>query len=78
MYQVVRESLNDTIKTIENYADIIVMRHSDNDIFDNIENKKLLINAGNGTNEHPTQSLTDLLTICYCCYYSYYYSYSFY
>ena len=60
------ESLNDTIRTIENYADIIVMRHSDNDIFDNIKSKKLLINAGNGTNEHPTQSLTDLLTIYYC------------
>lgn len=60
------ESLNDTIRTIENYADIIVLRDSKDDVFENIKSNKILINAGNGKNEHPTQSLTDLLTIYYC------------
>jgi len=60
------ESLNDTIRTIENYADIIVLRDSKDNIFENIKSNKILINAGNGKNEHPTQSLSDLLTIYYC------------
>lgn len=57
------ESLQDSIKTIENYSDIIVSRHSEPNIFDNIESKIPLINAGDGTNEHPTQNLIDIYTI---------------
>ena len=60
------ETISDTIKTIENYADIITIRHPDNNIFNKFKSNKLIINAGNGTNEHPTQSLSDLLTIYYC------------
>jgi len=60
------ESISDTIKTIENYADIITIRHPENDIFKQFNSNKLVINAGNGTDEHPTQSLSDLLTIYNC------------
>jgi len=59
------ESIADTIKTVECYADIAVMRHPK-------EGSALLaarqscipvINAGDGGHHHPTQTLTDLLTI---------------
>ena len=60
------ETISDTIKTVENYADIITIRHPDNNIFHKFNCNKLLINAGNGTDEHPTQSLSDLLTIYKC------------
>jgi len=60
------ESLNDTIRTIENFADIIVIRHPYNNIFNKINSNKIVINACNGSNEHPSQSLTDLFTIYYC------------
>ena len=59
------ESIADTIRTVECYADIIVMRHPK-------EGSALVaagsacipvINAGDGGHYHPTQTLTDLLTI---------------
>ena len=59
------ESIADTIRTVENYCDCIVMRHS-------LEGAATLaakfakipiINAGSGSGEHPTQALLDLLTI---------------
>jgi aspartate carbamoyltransferase catalytic subunit len=59
------ESIADTIRTVENYCDGIVMRH-------NLEGaarlaakfaKIPIINAGSGSGEHPTQALLDLLTI---------------
>lgn len=59
------ESIADTIRTVENYSDGIVMRH-------NLEGSARLatkfakipiINAGSGSGEHPTQALLDLLTI---------------
>lgn len=59
------ESIADTIRTVENYCDGIVMRH-------NMEGAARLaakfaripiINAGSGSGEHPTQALLDLLTI---------------
>lgn len=59
------ESLADTIKTVSSYADIIAMRNP----FDGSANvaKKVstvpFINAGDGSHQHPTQTLTDLLTI---------------
>ncbi|MBI5392995.1 aspartate carbamoyltransferase [Candidatus Woesearchaeota archaeon] len=59
------ESLHDTIKMVENYADIIVIRH----FLDGAARlaadatEKPIINAGDGSNQHPTQTLLDLFTI---------------
>lgn len=59
------ESLNDTIRTVNNYVDLIVMRHP-------IEGSARyaseiatvpVINAGDGANQHPTQTLLDLYSI---------------
>ena len=59
------ESLKDTILTVSNYSDLIVMRHP-------IEGSARwasevasipVINAGDGANQHPTQCLLDLYTI---------------
>ena len=59
------ESLNDTIKTVSNYCDLIVMRHP-------VEGSARfaseiagipVINAGDGANQHPTQTLLDLYSI---------------
>ncbi len=59
------ESIADTIRTIECYADIAVMRHPKEGAATvaakNVEMP--LINAGDGGHHHPTQTLTDLLTI---------------
>jgi carbamoyl-phosphate synthase/aspartate carbamoyltransferase/dihydroorotase/carbamoyl-phosphate synthase/aspartate carbamoyltransferase len=59
------ESLPDTIRTLEQYSDVIVLRHPE------IGSAKLaadyaaipVINAGDGAGEHPTQALLDLFTI---------------
>ena len=59
------ESLEDTIRTLDQYADAIVLRHPDNESAD-IAAKYAdgpIINAGNGTREHPTQAFLDLFTI---------------
>ena len=58
-----KESLEDTIKCIESYCDLTVIRQKEN--LDTIKNcfSKFLINAGDGSNEHPTQSLIDLFTM---------------
>jgi aspartate carbamoyltransferase catalytic subunit len=62
------ESLQDTIKVISGYADAIVIRHP-------MEGSARLaqeassvpvINAGDGANQHPTQTLLDLFTIQEC------------
>ncbi|WP_343102050.1 aspartate carbamoyltransferase [Romboutsia sp. MSSM.1001216sp_RTP31141st1_G3_RTP31141_220114] len=59
------ESLGDTIRTVSCYADVIAMRHpiagSANEAVKYAEVP--FINAGDGGNQHPTQTLTDLLTI---------------
>lgn len=59
------ESIYDTIKTIENYCDAIIIRHPNNDIVKECSeiSKIPIINAGNGSGEHPTQALLDLYTI---------------
>ena len=59
------ESINDTIKTIENYCDAIIIRHPDNEIVKQCADISQIpvINAGNGSGEHPTQALLDLYTI---------------
>ncbi|MFQ5942776.1 MAG: aspartate carbamoyltransferase [Anaerolineales bacterium] len=59
------ESLPDTVRTLQTYADVIVLRHPE------VGAAKLaaqyttkpIINAGDGIGEHPTQALLDLFTI---------------
>ncbi|MCL2754844.1 MAG: aspartate carbamoyltransferase, partial [Oscillospiraceae bacterium] len=59
------ENLRDTIKTISGYSDLIVMRHYlAGTAHEAAEVSDCpIINAGDGTNLHPTQTLTDLLTL---------------
>lgn len=59
------ENLNDTIKTVENYCDAIVLRHwlEGAAKFASEISSVPIINAGSGTEEHPTQALLDLFTI---------------
>jgi aspartate carbamoyltransferase catalytic subunit len=59
------ESLKDTIKTVENYADAIVIRHPQEGSARLAANASSVpvINAGDGSNQHPTQTLLDLYTI---------------
>ncbi len=59
------ESLHDTIKTVEGYADVIVLRHPQ--IGAAAEAARAtdvpILNAGDGAGQHPTQALLDLYTI---------------
>ncbi|MEM0052967.1 MAG: aspartate carbamoyltransferase [Nitrososphaeria archaeon] len=59
------ENLADTVRTVENYVDIIVMRHYKDGAakFAAEVSNKPIINGGSGTEEHPTQAMTDLYTI---------------
>ncbi len=59
------ESVSDTILTVCNYVDIITMRHPKEGapIVASKRATKPIINAGDGGHFHPTQTLTDLLTI---------------
>jgi aspartate carbamoyltransferase len=59
------ESLPDTVRTLESYADVIVLRHPETGsaaIAAKAAHKPV-INAGDGVGEHPTQALLDALTI---------------
>lgn len=59
------ETLKDTIKTVTGYCDVIVMRHP----FEGAARAAAevssvpVINAGDGSNQHPTQTMLDLFTI---------------
>lgn len=59
------ESLPDTIRTLEAYADVIVLRHHEagSAALAAQYAHKPIINAGDGVGEHPTQALLDLYTI---------------
>jgi len=59
------ESVSDTIRVISSYADICAMRHPKEGAPLVASQKSFIpvINAGDGGHEHPTQTLTDLLTI---------------
>lgn len=59
------ESLRDTIKTVCNYSDIIVMRHprEGSARFASEVASVPIINAGDGANQHPTQTLLDMYSI---------------
>ncbi|WP_018659142.1 aspartate carbamoyltransferase [Allofustis seminis] len=59
------ESVSDTIQTVGNYVDIIAMRHPKEGapVVGASRTSVPIINAGDGGHFHPTQTLTDLLTI---------------
>ncbi|MCI8655727.1 MAG: aspartate carbamoyltransferase [Clostridia bacterium] len=59
------ESVSDTIKVVGYYADIIAMRHPKEGapLVASLKSDVPIINAGDGGHNHPTQTLTDLLTI---------------
>lgn len=59
------ESVSDTIRTVGCYSDIIAMRHPKEGapLVASIKSSVPIINAGDGGHNHPTQTLTDLLTI---------------
>ena len=59
------ETLYDTGKIIENYADVIVMRHPDDGSIEKLARGAGIpvINAGDGSGEHPSQALLDIYTI---------------
>ena len=59
------ESVSDTIRTVGCYSDIIAMRHPKEGapLVASIKSTVPIINAGDGGHNHPTQTLTDLLTI---------------
>jgi aspartate carbamoyltransferase catalytic subunit len=59
------ESLADTVKIMSIYSDILVLRHTldGSSRFASEISDKPVINAGSGTEEHPTQAIQDLYTI---------------
>ncbi len=59
------ESLTDTIRTVSSYCDIIAMRHPKEGapLAGSLRSSAPIINAGDGGHNHPTQTLTDLMTI---------------
>lgn len=59
------ESLKDTIMTVSNYSDLIVMRHplEGSALYASEVSGVPVVNAGDGANQHPTQTLLDLYSI---------------
>ena len=59
------ESVSDTVAVVSGYADIIAMRHPKEGapLVATMKSEVPVINAGDGGHNHPTQTLTDLLTI---------------
>ena len=59
------ESVSDTIKVVGGYSDIIAMRHPKEGapLVASLKSDVPIINAGDGGHNHPTQTLTDLMTI---------------
>ena len=59
------ESLKDTIKMVSNYADLIVMRHYLEGAarYATEVTDKPIVNAGDGANQHPSQTMLDLYSI---------------
>ena len=59
------ETLNDTIRMVANYADIIIMRHHLEGAarYASEVSSVPIINAGDGSNQHPTQTMLDLYSI---------------
>ena len=61
------ESDFDTVKTIDKYVDVLIIRHPEKGFISKCKKftNKPIINAGDGSGEHPTQALLDLFTIKY-------------
>ena len=59
------ESLYDTIKTLQSIGvNLAVIRHSQNEYYNELKNIDIsIINGGDGTGEHPSQTILDLMTI---------------
>jgi aspartate carbamoyltransferase catalytic subunit len=59
------ESLYDVGEMLNHYGDLVVLRDSDaHAVYEMLESLRIpIINAGNGTNEHPTQALADIYTL---------------
>jgi aspartate carbamoyltransferase len=59
------ETLTDTVRTVSQYADVIVIRHPRTGSAREAADAVLIpvINAGDGTGQHPTQALLDIYTI---------------
>jgi aspartate carbamoyltransferase catalytic subunit len=59
------ESIEDTVRVVSAYADLIVLRHESSGVAQRAADVSSvpLINGGDGPNEHPTQALIDLYTI---------------
>jgi aspartate carbamoyltransferase catalytic subunit len=59
------ESPSDTVRVLQEYADVLCIRHSEEKFAESIASAcpVPVINAGNGTDEHPSQALSDLFTI---------------
>ena len=59
------ESLEDIGEMFNAYGDLIIMRHTETDSVDRLRERLLLplVNAGNGSGEHPTQALSDWYAI---------------
>lgn len=59
------ETLEDSVRVINNYADVIVLRHYERGASEraSLVSKVPVINAGDGIGQHPTQALLDLYTI---------------
>lgn len=59
------ETLNDTIRMVSNYVDLIVMRHplEGSARYASEVSSVPVVNAGDGANQHPSQTLLDLYTI---------------
>lgn len=59
------ETLEDTIRVMNHYADVIVLRHPEEGAAERAAKASRIpvINAGDGTGQHPTQALLDLYTI---------------
>ena len=59
------ETTQDTLRTMQQYSDVIVMRHNERGIFERMIPyvDVPLISGGDGSGEHPTQALLDIFTI---------------
>lgn len=59
------ETFYDTVKTFESFGiEAAVIRHTENEYYKQLESLRIpILNGGDGTGNHPTQSLLDLLTI---------------
>ena len=59
------ESLYDTVKTLESLGlDLVVIRHKQDKYYEELKNVKIsVINGGDGSGNHPSQTLLDLMTI---------------